>query len=244
MLTLYTFTSAYGVPDLSPFVTKVATWLRITGIAHETAPGDPRRAPKGKLPYIDHDGIVLSDSTFILEYLSRVFEIDLDAGMNAREQSLAHTMQCMLEEHLYFTTLYLRWKDARGWAVMEPEVSAMAGRMGVPGPLRGAVAAMVRRGPLRALKAQGMGRHTVDEVETLACRDLEALVTLLGDGPYFFGDRPRTFDAIAWAFVQGIRRVPIDNRPRALVLDSPALNAWADRIEAAYWPEFVPGAPG
>lgn len=241
MLTLYTFASAFGLPDLSPFVTKVATWLRMTGIEHRTATGDPRRAPKGKLPYIDHDGILVADSSFIIEYLTRVFETDLDAGMTPREQALAHAMQGMLEERLYFTAVYLRWKDPRGWAILGPEVAALAGRGGVPGPLRGAVAGF-SRAPIKALHAQGMGRHSPDEVETAACRDLEALATLLGEGPYFFGDRPRTFDAIAWSFVQGMRRFPLESRPRAQVLDNPALMAWADRIEAAYWPEFVPGS--
>jgi len=242
MLTLYTYSSAFGMPDLSPFVTKVATWLRMAGIEHQTAIGDPRKAPKGKLPYIDHDGHVLADSTFILEYLTRVFEVDLDAGMTPREHAQARAMTAMLEEHLYFTVLYLRWKDPRGWQLLQPELAALLGRGGVPGPLRGFVTGMLRRPVIKALDGQGMGRHSLDEVETLACRDLEALGTLLGDGPYFFGDTPRTFDAIAWAFVQAIRQVPLDNRPRAQVLEHAPLMAWCDRIQAAYWPEFVPGA--
>ena len=42
MITLYGFSAAFGLPDLSPFVLKTATALRMLGLKYESQPGDPR----------------------------------------------------------------------------------------------------------------------------------------------------------------------------------------------------------
>jgi len=60
VLTLYGSAPAYGVCDLSPFVVKVATWCRMAGVPYETAVTDPRKAPKGKIPYVRDGGAVIA----------------------------------------------------------------------------------------------------------------------------------------------------------------------------------------
>ena len=62
---LYTFGPAFGLPDPSPFVTKVDVLLKLSGQPYATKIGDVRAAPKGKLPYIVDDGEIVADSTFI-----------------------------------------------------------------------------------------------------------------------------------------------------------------------------------
>ena len=65
MITLYGFGPAFGLPDPSPFVTKAETLLKMAAVPYRTALGNLRKAPKGKLPYIDDDGAVIADSTLI-----------------------------------------------------------------------------------------------------------------------------------------------------------------------------------
>ncbi len=235
MLTLYGFTAAFELYDLSPFVTKVATWLRMNGIAYEGKTGDPRASPKGKLPYIDHDGRVLSDSSFILAYCKKAFGVDPDAGMTERERATATMLQSLFEEHLYFAVLYLRWKDPRGWKVMRPVLERFVAGVGVPGPLRGAVAGFIRRGSIKRLAGQGMGKHTPEEVEQIACGLLDAAAGALGESAYLLGDAPRSIDATAWAFLQGLRKFPVENRARAHLLANDRLVAYCERIEKRYW---------
>ena len=54
---LYQFPSAWGLPNPSPFCMKLEVFLRLAEIPYEivTWP-DPRKAPKGKLPFIEHEG--------------------------------------------------------------------------------------------------------------------------------------------------------------------------------------------
>ena len=42
MLTLYSVPGAWGAPSLSPFCTKLETWLRMTGLAFEARATGPR----------------------------------------------------------------------------------------------------------------------------------------------------------------------------------------------------------
>ena len=51
---LFQFPRMFAIPNLSPFCCKLETWLRIAGIPYETVDTpDPRKGPKGKLPFIE-----------------------------------------------------------------------------------------------------------------------------------------------------------------------------------------------
>jgi glutathione S-transferase len=68
MITLYTFGPSAGLPDISPFVMKAEVLLKMAGLPYRTDTTGFRKAPKGKLPYIDDDGEIVADSTFIRCY--------------------------------------------------------------------------------------------------------------------------------------------------------------------------------
>lgn len=235
MLTLYGFRSAFGLPDLSPFVTKAETFLRLSGIAYVKKAGDKRKAPRGKFPYIDDDGVVVTDSELILAHCRAKYGDALDASMTPRDQATATAYRAMLEEHLYFITLYLRWIDPRGWAVMRPEVEALAADIGVPKPLRGAVAGVIRRDVTKKSRAQGTGLHDVPFVERAGVAVVDAMAEQLGDQPWFLGSAPRSFDATAYAFLIGQTRFPVDNAVGARTRGHANLSAYCDRVTAAYF---------
>ena len=67
-LVVHQLPSAWGLPSISPFCLKLDIYLRLTGISHTTVTdGTPFGAPKGKLPYIEHDGKKIGDSGFIID---------------------------------------------------------------------------------------------------------------------------------------------------------------------------------
>ncbi|MFO0625814.1 MAG: glutathione S-transferase family protein [Polyangiales bacterium] len=236
MITLYGFRGAFGLPDLSPFVTKAETYFHLAKIPFEKKPGDRNKAPRGKFPYIDDGGVIVADSTAIIEHCKARYGDALDAGITPREVATGTACKSMLEEHLYFLTLYLRWQDPRGWAVMEPEVRALAASLGVPGFLRGAVANMIRKDVLKKNHAQGTGRYDVAFVEASGVRIVDALAYELGDRPWFLGDAPRSFDATVFAFTLGTLRFPVDNAVSARARGHQNLVDYCDRIEKAHFP--------
>src|SRR5262249_24742139 len=89
MITLYTFGPAFGLPDPSPFVTKAEVLLKMAGLDYRTDRNGLRRAPKGKLPFIDDDGERIADSTFIRWHIEKKYGVDLDRGLTAPERAVA-----------------------------------------------------------------------------------------------------------------------------------------------------------
>ncbi len=86
MITLYTFGPAFGLPDPSPFVMKAEILLKMTKLPYRTDNTGFSKAPKGKLPYVDDDGIVIADSTFIRWHIEKKHGVDFDQGLDAGQR--------------------------------------------------------------------------------------------------------------------------------------------------------------
>jgi hypothetical protein len=111
MITLYGFGPHFGLPDPSPFVTKAELLLKMAQLPYRTDVTGFRKAPKGKLPYIDDDGERIADSTFIRWHLERKHKIDFDRGLGASERAVAWAFEKMAEDNLYWAVVHERWMD-------------------------------------------------------------------------------------------------------------------------------------
>src|SRR5213594_3395544 len=187
MITLYRFAPIWGLPDLSPFVTKLDVYLRMVTLHYKIIRGNYLEAPKGKLPAIEDNGKKLGDSSLIIEYLKATHGDKLDNRLSSRDRATALGMQRLMEENLYWAgTIHERW-------VIHKEVALVqyARALGDPppdlNPLREAI--------LKQYQGQGMGRHSHEEVIHIAKTDLSALSAFLGERPYFMGEQPTSLDA-------------------------------------------------
>jgi glutathione S-transferase len=236
MLTLYAFGPGFGLPDPSPFVTKADVLLKMSGVPYrkDTTTGF-KKAPKGKLPYIDDDGLTVADSTFIRMHLERKYSIDFDAGLSPAELGIAWAFEKMCEDHLYWAVVHARFMDDANFNVGPRRFFD-----GVPAPLRPLVVAMVRRKVRRALWGQGLGRHSDEEIAQLAVRDLAAIADFLGDKPYLMGARPCGADATVFAFVAACLPARFRTPIRIAAELQPNLVAYRDRMLGQYYPELTP----
>lgn len=234
MITLYTFGPAFGLPDASPFVTKAETLLKMSGLPYRIARSGFGKAPKGKLPYIDDDGVILGDSTFIRLHLQRQHGIDFDAGLSPSERAVAWAFEKMCEEHLYFAVLHTRWLIDENFAVGPRSFFDK-----VPAPLRPFIIALIRRQVRRDLKGQGMGRHSEEEISQLAIRDLNAIADFLGDKPYLMGATPCGADAAVFALVAAALAKCFKTPIRTAAELQPNLVAYRDRLMQQYFPEVA-----
>jgi glutathione S-transferase len=240
---LHTFGEAWGLADPSPFCLKLESFLREAGIAYVRVPFDPwrsfRRAPKGKLPFIEaEDGVPIGDSTLIIDRLSAERGIDLDQRLDPGQRAVSHAFRRMLDEHFYWVGVYARWCDEPGWSVVRANFFR---RMPA---LVGPVAERIgQRRVRRALQSQGIGRHRPDEIYALGRADLESLARLLGDDPWFFAQpRPTLLDLWAHAFVAETVWPPIASPLKAAALALPNLAAHATRLQARLYPA-LPAQP-
>ena len=81
MITLESFGPAFGLPDPSPFVTKVEMLLKMAGLPYAVDTSGFNKAPKGKLPYIIDNSETIADSTFIRWHIETKYNIDFDRGL-------------------------------------------------------------------------------------------------------------------------------------------------------------------
>jgi glutathione S-transferase len=239
MITLHKFIPAWGLPDISPFCTKVETYLRMTGWQYQTQLGDSRKAPKQKLPVIELQGRTVCDSSDIVRTLESHKDNPLghalDAGLSARELAASRALQSMLEEHLYFINYWRRWGDPAGWQVMQPVLAGMVVQLGVPRFAANLVTRLIRRQSLKGIYAQGTGRHSAEGINAIGIQIITALSDWLGDQTYMLGGQPRTLDATAYAFLIGILLPPIEGPVKAHAQSRVNLVAYCDRMKMRYW---------
>ena len=86
MIKLHQPRRAFGLPNPSAFCVKLETYLRMADISYELVYGEPREGPKGKIPWIDDDGYLLGDTTFIIDYLKKTYGDPLDARLSRKER--------------------------------------------------------------------------------------------------------------------------------------------------------------
>jgi glutathione S-transferase len=227
MITLSAFGPLWGAPDPSPFVIKTEVQLKMAGVAYRTSRAKPTEAPKGKLPFIDDDGVKVGDSTFIRDYIQWKHSLDLDAGLSPRQRALAWTVERVVEDHLYWAIVYFRWAVPENFDRGPALFFA-----GAPDEVREAA----RNRQLGVLHGQGFGRHTAEEVGDLAARSVAALAEIVGDGPYLSGEPICGADATLFAGLASALSPHFDTPVRDAILKHPNLVAYHDRMRARFYP--------
>jgi glutathione S-transferase len=231
---LFQFPRMFGIPNLSPFCCKLETWLRITRIPYEVVDTpDPRKGPKGKLPFIEDAGVRIADSSRIVDHLTKTRGVDPDARLDASQRAIALLVQRTLEEHYAFVVAYTH-------LVRDEGVQHTRARFdSVPAIVRPLVASIVRSRVKTLLWQQGILRHSETEIIDSALRDWRAVLTVMSDGPFFFGDEPTGVDAIVFGALATTVLTPIESPIRDFLGSQPAVVAYADRMCARFFPELA-----
>jgi glutathione S-transferase len=250
MIVVYKYGYPQGAdsPDISPFVVKLETWLRMSGIPYETRTGSRSHMPKAKMPTALVDGRLIADSSFIIGHLQQTDPRALtDAHLSPLQQAQAEAIKALIESHLYFVGFYLRWCIDESFARYRPLLRDYA-RRSVPGWQRPLVPILfplllphIRRQRMRQVWQQGIGRHGTEEVLAIGRTGLQAVATLLGSQDYLFGAAPSSVDASLFGHLHTLLKHPFPGPLQDFALAQPALTAYHDRIWERYWRDGVQG---
>lgn len=223
MIRLHQYPSAWGLSSLSPFCMKVETYCRQHRIPFETVVEfNPRRGPKGKMPYVEDGKRVIADSGFIVDYLREKHHLPKlpIAGIPYLR---------LLEESLYWVLLYSRWVDEKGWEHTRQGFAPL-----FPYGLGPVAVRIIRRELMKQAHAQGISRHRPEEVYALGKKDLAALAEALGNRQTFFEDGPTALDASLYAFLDTFLKTPYEGPLRQAVESNQNLvdyrNYWTKRL--------------
>ena len=225
MITVYQYGPAWGLPCISPFVSKLSYYLDLAGIPYVLKPQDLNRidqdAPRGKLPYaVLEDGRVLSDSTEIIAALERerLGRLDEDLSRAAQADMLAWTRLC--DEHLYWSGVVApRWGMDENFERYMPVLANGA-------PLSPALIEGLRRFRCRILaqlQGQGMGRRGADDRLSAFKADIDAITARLAAGDFLMGMRVHSGDAGLFAMLVHIMDVPFPWPGRDYARENPVL---------------------
>ena len=233
---LYQYIAAWGTPCISPYVTKVVNYMKMTGIDCDIVQQDlgtlGEDAPRGKLPYLVlDDGSKVCDSNEIIAYFKQTRGDPLDAHLSAVEkaQSVAWTRLC--DEHLYWSgVIQPRWREDAGW---ETYIPAIVGGAEVGPELREALDAF-RVHIVEEFNLQGMGGRTDEEVFDIYRVDIDALSDYLGDKPWFMGDAPTTVDATVYSYLRHTMYVPFEWPGREYALAKANFVSYCARFRETY----------
>lgn len=231
MLILHQYPSIWNLPSLSPFCIKVETYLRINNLAYTVViENNPRKGPKGKMPVLHDGSTTIPDSSFIVEYLQKKYNLRIDDDLSNEQKARAHALQKMIEENLYFVLLVSRWIDPAGIKSVN-----QAFRIFFPKYLSYVALRWIRYSLKKQAYHQGIGRHTLKEIYAIGQKDIIAINYFLGNQDFIFANQPHSIDATVYAFLTTILASPFSNPLTQITRSYPNLIQYCQRMHKLFF---------
>ena len=82
-------------------------------------------------------------------------------------------------------------------------------------------------------------RHSHEDIIEPALSDWHAVLEVISDGPFFFGNEPTGVDAIVFAALATTVLTPIESPIADFLKSQPACIAYAERMRARFFPELT-----
>lgn len=233
MLNVQAYAPVFGEPSGSPFCVKAFCLLELSGQEWtHVLTADPRKAPKGKLPVLEHGAKTVADSDDIRDYLEKTYDIDFDKGLSPQERAVSRAVIRMMEENVYFAISCDRWVNDDNWAhVKQAYFSNM------PPLIGGLITNAIRKQVINANKGQGMGRHTPAERFQRVKKDIDAVEALLGDQSFLFGDFPTAADVSVVTMLNACAAAPVPTEISKYLNQNTNLTAYLQRGREAFYPK-------
>ncbi|KAL7071102.1 hypothetical protein ACQ4LE_010018 [Meloidogyne hapla] len=235
---LVQFPRTHVIPSPSPFVMKLETWIRMNGLTYRNVSNElSKGSVKGQIPFIELNGRQFADTNLIIEHLRNHFKLSIDSTLNNLERAHLRAYTVLLEESIFRCGQYYRSIEFE-WFFTEEGV--MSHTNGLKKFLIKTFGPKILQKTLKNIvNVQGYGRHSYDEVDEIAKKDLIAISTLLGDKPFLFGSTPSTLDAILFGFMAQFTETPTSPAIMPFIEKSaPNLLSFVQLIKKRYWPDW------
>ena len=236
MIKMYGHVPAWGIPDISPFVSKIDCYLRMVELPFELVLGDLNTAPTGKLPYIEDGDRTITDTSFILEYLKDTYGDPLDETLSGEQQAVALTFWRLMGESFYWTVVQARYRRDQDFKLYDPLWALFFGAL-EPEARRAAILD-ARERLLLEFYQSGRGRLSYAEAEHIGCREVAAVCAYLANKDYLFGPQPSSADAAVYAFFANLIYTPFPSGVTKYINAQPNIVAYMERISNAYYPDL------
>lgn len=219
------------VPSKSPFPMKLETFLRMTKTPYMNDHSG-RMSTKGKTPWIEYNDTQVADSQFCIEFIKKKMDIDLNRSLSEQQKSIARAFLKLIEENFYWTMCIELFCN-------EDNIPLLKTQAPLKGPGFWLYYWFVKRAIKSATWGHGIGRHSVDEVWSIAQGDIEALSHFLGNKRYFMGDEPSEIDCSLFGMLSLLLVSMQGTRYEAFTKQHyPNLLTYFQRMKSAYWADW------
>jgi len=216
------------VPNCSPFVLKLETYLRMANIKYQIDLEYPIGA-KGKIPWITLNGEHVEDSQLIIEFLAKKFK-KAGAEYNKDQKAVGTMARILMDEHAYWGLLHWRYLYTEGRDLhtifQESLVKLVKAINFIPKTHT-------------SCWGQGLGRHTPDQIFHIIEDDLAALSMVIGKNKYLLGDEPCVDDcAVFGMLVQFLWAAPGSPYEKLINEEYQNLREYCIRMKETFWPDW------
>ncbi|XP_034301593.2 failed axon connections homolog [Magallana gigas] len=214
-------------PSIMPFAVKLETYLRMVKVPYMNIHDSyQQRSSKGKLTWIEYNGVKVADSEFSIEFINKTFNVDPDQNLSEEQKAMAYAMQIMIEEHTYWAVTLFRWVYERAEKINQ--------YLGIPSILR----YFLVEGLRKKCKAQGLGLHSPQEVRRIMIADLRTLDTFLGNKDFILGDNPCKADCAIFGLLSQMYYQSFGGENETAIKEFPKLCSYCERMRARFWPDW------
>jgi glutathione S-transferase len=227
---LHAYPRAKTIVTAALFPLKIETYLRLANIKYTMDTKDPV-GPKGKSPWISINGNHVTDSEFIMEYLNKKFEKDLNQKVDPVTVANASMVRVFFEEFFMFVVGLERFKYGS-----PSQFGKVVGQSGI---MFSFFIKVFGRGIANRALTQGIGLHSREEVTKLMTKYFRCASVVLGDRKYFGGDEPCQEDAgIFGILAQCLWGLPDSPYEKLLNVELKNLKDYLLRIKETAWPDW------
>ncbi|MDQ5920881.1 MAG: hypothetical protein QG673_937 [Pseudomonadota bacterium] len=233
MIKLYQFPPPPNFPNFSPYCVKLETYLKIAQIPYTNVfTLNLSKNPKKLMPYIELDGQIIGDSSFIIDKMIELHGDLVDNWLTPEQQALRVVFERLFENHLTQIMVYFRWVHPEGWSQFREIIFH-----GSPKLIKIFIGNWwVKKIGSRLRGAPAVGNFSADELLRRAKKDFDALSAYLGDKPFMFGDKISTIDGLMLAVFGGIACVPVETPLKELAVQYENLKNHSLRLLSTYYP--------
>jgi len=231
VIIVHRFPSASTLPNASPFVIKLETYLRMTKIPYEIDEVD-FMSVKGKCPWITLNGDHVADSQLCIEYLAKKYKKTV-GDYSPQQRAIGTMARIMMDEHFYWGLLlwryvYTKGRDCHKFYDHYPRLvlSLMLRLLVSPSMASNCV-------------AQGVGRHSKEDVIEIMAQDLRALSAFLGSKPFLLGNEPCEDDAAVFGeLAEVVWAMPGSPYETLVNGELKNLKDYCLRMKTTFWPDW------
>ena len=238
VVVLHQFQRARFCPSPSPFVIKLETFLRLHSIKYVSDFEQPM-SDKNKSPWITINGENITDSQLAIEYLTKKFQLDPHPGLTPCEKIVSRGLRFLIEQDLCWVLRHDRWVLKQGRHLPDYLAPVFPD---LPRSVEGWLIANFFSGRIaKQVHAQGMGRHSYEEIQAMGLQDIQDLSDFLGSKDYMFGkDMPTEIDCVLFGFMcMFLHCTPKDNvYVQKIVRDCRNLVWHSQRMKEKLWPDW------